>query len=189
MRFRPLSLVLLFSLPFLAKSQVQLKHGDRPVFYSAGELAKDCQTALTVNNGEPLENDKTYSLSLEQISGVVRCQSYIDGMYDARLEAAHGQHYHPVPANLTYRRTLVDTFIKYVADHPEEQELAATTTLVKAEKIILGTQSPPQKTPQSQRPNTRSCGRILEHCHSERSEESRQFHAKPQSPQRSQRKA
>ena len=146
MRFRPLSLVLLFSLPFLAKSQVQLKHGDRPVFYSAGELAKDCQTALTVNNGEPLENDKTYSLSLEQISGVVRCQSYIDGMYDARLEAAHGQHYHPVPANLTYRRTLVDTFIKYVADHPEEQDLAATTTLVKAEKIILGIQSPSQKT-------------------------------------------
>ena len=146
MRFRPLTLVLLFTLPFLAKSQVQLKHGDRPVFYSAGELAKDCQTALTVNNGEPLENDKTYSLSIEQVSGVVHCQSYIDGMYDERLEAGHGQHYHPVPANLTYRRTLVDTFIKYVAEHPEEQDLAATTALVKAEKIIVGMQSPSHKT-------------------------------------------
>jgi hypothetical protein len=146
MRFRLFSLVLLFTLPFLAKSQVQLKKGDRPVFYTAGELAKDCQTALTVNNGEPLENDKTYSLSLEQISGVVRCQSYIDGMYDARLEAAHGPHYHPVPANLTYRRSLVDTFIKYVADHPEEKDLAASTALVKAEKVILGVQNPPQRT-------------------------------------------
>jgi hypothetical protein len=147
MRFGLLALVVLVTLPFLAKSQVQLKKGDRPVFYTAGELAKDCQTALTVNNGEPLENDKTYSLSLEQISGVVRCQTYIDGMYDERLEASRGPHYHPVPANLTYRRTLVDTFIKYVADHPEEQDLAAATTLVKAEKIILGIKSPPQKTP------------------------------------------
>ncbi len=146
MRFRPLILVLLFTFPFLAKSQVQLKKGDRPVFYTAGELARDCQTALTVNNGEPLENDKTYSLSIEQVSGVVRCQSYIDGMYDARLEAAHGPHYHPVPANLTYRRSLVDTFIKYVADHPAERDLAATTALVKAEKTILGIQSPAQKT-------------------------------------------
>jgi hypothetical protein len=146
MRFRALTLVPLCTLPFLAKAQVQLKKGDRPVFYTAGELAKDCQTALTVNNGEPLDNDKTYSLSIEQVSGVVHCQSYIDGMYDERLEAARGQHYHPVPANLTYRRTLVDAFIKYVADHPEEQDLAATTTLVKAEKIILGIRSPSQKT-------------------------------------------
>jgi len=147
MRYRLFSLLLLFTLPFPANSQVQLKKGDRPVFYTAGELAKDCQTALTVNNGEPLENDKTYSLSLEQISGVVRCQSYIDGMYDERLEAAHGSHYHPVPANLTYRRTLVDAFIKYVADHPAEHDLAAATSLVKAEKIILGIKSPSQKTP------------------------------------------
>lgn len=146
MRFRFLALVPLLTLPFLAHAQVQLKHGDRPVFYTAGELARDCQTALTVNNGEPLENDKTYSVSLEQVSAVVHCQSYVDGMYDERLEAAHGQHYHPVPAKLTYRRTLVDAFIKYVADHPEVQDLAATTALVKAEKIILGNQTPPAKT-------------------------------------------
>jgi len=146
MRIRFLVPVLLVALPFTASGQAQLKHGDRPVFYTAVELARDCRTALTVNNGEPLDNDKTYSVSLEQISAVVHCQSYIDGMNDERLEAAHGPNYNPVPANLTYRRTLVDTFIKYVADHPEVQDLAAATALVKAEKIMLGIQSPPAKT-------------------------------------------
>ena len=55
-------------------------------------------------------------------------------MHDKRSESGHSEPYHPVLADVTYRQTLVEAFIKYVTSRPEEQGLAATTVLVKAEK-------------------------------------------------------
>jgi len=143
--------VLFLTFPSPEYSQVQLKRGDRPVFYSAGELVKDCKNALSIANGEPLQPDSTYTATPDQIAGAAKCQAYIDGMYDERLESVHGQRYHPVPANLTYRQTLVDAFIKYVADHPADEDLAAATVLVKAERTIINAQKPAEKA--SPKPN------------------------------------
>lgn len=53
-----------------------------------------------------------------------------------------GSHYNPVPSQMRDKKTLIDTFVKYVSDHPEEEDFAASTVLAKAEKIIAATHKP-----------------------------------------------
>jgi len=40
---------------------------------------------------------------------------------------------------------LIDTFLKYLADHPEEQDFAASTILDKAMQIAANPQTPAKK--------------------------------------------
>jgi len=59
-------------------------------------------------------------------------------MYDERFNAL-GTRYHPVQTTPDYMKPLIDTFIKRVSDHPEEQDLAAlaaATVLHEAEELV-----------------------------------------------------
>lgn len=126
----------------LAPAQTDLKKGDRPVFRSAVVLADDCRKFLVIfPEGKPLAEDRSYAVTREQMLGAASCAAYIAGAEDGELEGPRfGSHYHPVPAQLDDLKPLIDTFLKYVTDHPEEQGFAASTVLSKAEKIIMDAQ-------------------------------------------------
>ncbi|MGH2482506.1 MAG: hypothetical protein ACRDHW_22905, partial [Ktedonobacteraceae bacterium] len=108
------------------------------VFYSAKEFADDCQKFLKVfPGGKPLPNDDAkHAASVDELIGVTRCTAYIRGVHDGQLEATFGSHYHPVSSQIDFLGVLVTTSVKYVLDHPEEQDFAASTILGQAEKII-----------------------------------------------------
>lgn len=125
-----------------ASAQTKLKKGDRPVFYSAQKLAHDCRDALSINHGNlDFDNNEAYSVSKEQLIGATTCAAYINGVYDESLESL-GSHYNPIPASMGFRQTLVNTFVKYVSDHPEEEDFAASTVLARVAKIIANVQKP-----------------------------------------------
>jgi hypothetical protein len=42
-------------------------------------------------------------------------------------------------------KPLIDTFLKYLADHPEEQDFAASTILNKAMHTVANAQTPVKK--------------------------------------------
>jgi len=143
-----LIVVLLCAAPALAqKTLSDLKKNDRPVFVSAKDLAEDCRTLLTVfPDAKPLpDDDKPVNTSIDQIAGAVRCKFYILGVYDGGLERSFGSHYHPVPTRLADMKPLIDTFLKYLADHPEEQDFAASTILYKASQVVTNAQTPAKK--------------------------------------------
>lgn len=150
MRNAAAGLLILLAVPLAAQAPTNLKKGDRPVFYSAGALAKDCRVGSTLLANGPLQPDNNYSLSMEQLASLGKCEGYIDGVMDARLDSyTHlwpNSRYNPIPSTLGYGPKLIDTFIKYVTDHPEEEDFAASTVLAKVEKIIgnaQGLQVPP----------------------------------------------
>jgi len=136
-------IVVLLCAPALAqKTASNLKMNDRFVFLSAEVLAKDCRTFLTVfPDAKPLPpDDKPVNISIQEIAGAMRCEFYILGVMDGELER-RGSHYHPVPARFEMKQ-LIDTFLKYVADHPEEQDFAASTILDKAMQVIANAHKP-----------------------------------------------
>ena len=137
-----LGLISLFCVPTLAQID-RFKKGDRPVFYSAGDLAEDCQAWLKVfPGGKPLpNNDEPVAATNVEVISAIKCAAYINGALDGELEPAFGSHYHPVPTRLTDNKLLIDTMLKYLADHPEEQNFAASTILNKARKIIANAQA------------------------------------------------
>jgi len=143
-----LGLVVLLGASALAqKTSSDWKKNDRPVFLSAKDLAEDCRTFLTVlPYGKPFPNDdKPVNVSTDQLAGAIRCKFYIQGVNDGELEHVFGSHYHPVPARLEGMKPLIDTFLKYLADHPEEQDFAASTILDKAVQIAANAQTPAKK--------------------------------------------
>ncbi|MGA3052710.1 MAG: hypothetical protein ABSD63_00735 [Candidatus Korobacteraceae bacterium] len=129
------------------KTLSNLKKNDRPVFLSAKDLAEDCRTFLTVlPDGKPFPNDdKPVNVSTDQIAAAIRCKFYIQGVNDGELEHVFGSHYHPVLAQLESMKPLIDTFLKYLADHPEEQDFAASTILNKAMHTVANAQTPVKK--------------------------------------------
>lgn len=138
-----LALISLFSVPAMAQVDRSPKR-DRPVFYSAGDLAEDCQDFLKVYfpGGKPLpDNDERAAATEGELLRSVKCFSYIYGVYDAELEQVFGSHYRPVPTRLRDMKALIDTMVKYLADHPEEQDFAASTIIDKAKKQIANAQT------------------------------------------------
>jgi len=131
-----LSTLLVLSALVFAQPQAKFKKGDRPVFMSAQRLAFLCADWNAINPGgkHPRDND-VLDVSPKEIIRGSACDAYIAGVEDAGFDS-YGSKYHPVPAALDYMKPLVDTFIKRVADHPEEQDLAASTVLHEAEKTV-----------------------------------------------------
>src|ERR1035441_6944071 len=130
-----LAVLFLFIVP-QAGCQVtaKLKAGDRLVFMSAQRLALYCDDWNSLNpGGKPPEDTDSFNVSVQQIVRSLACETYISGVMDGRLEGNFGPQYHPVPSRLDYLKPLVDTFLKYVEDHPEDECLAASTILLKAE--------------------------------------------------------
>jgi hypothetical protein len=117
----------------MAQSRSGLQKGDRPVFMSAATLATLCKSWGAINPGG--SSSDTVNISIQDIVRGSGCQSYIFGVYDEGLSGL-GTRYHPVQSQPDFLKPLIDTFIKRVADHPEEEDLAASTVLHEAEKTV-----------------------------------------------------
>jgi hypothetical protein len=110
---------------------------------SAERLAVFCGDWESVNpGGTPPEDSDVLNVSPQQIARSMACEAYIFGVLDGRLEGRFGAHYHPVPSRPSYLKTLIDTFLKYSKDHPEEEGLAASTMLGKVQALIINAESP-----------------------------------------------
>lgn len=136
----PLALVGGFAL-----AQTSLKKAaDRPVFRSARVLAGQCQSFSDFESRETsrLPSDAV-QISAPDMARISGCVGYIQGYEDAMLEGL-GPHYHPVPAEESDMVPFVGTFLKLVADHPEEEDFAATTVLHEAEKVMADAEKPHQ---------------------------------------------
>jgi hypothetical protein len=97
----------------------------RPVLMSAARLTLLCKDFLQVPVGY-VEEDKEYKVSPQQMERALGCISYIEGVGDQGAESAFdGRHYAPQKAQLSNANVLVEYFVKYMAMHPEDNELAA----------------------------------------------------------------
>jgi hypothetical protein len=141
---RPWLYTLIFAactLPTLGQT-IKLKKGDRPVLLSAQTLATACEDWIAINpGGHRPKSDDTLNVSPEQIVQGVSCEWYILGYQDRGMEAALGSHYHPIPSQIDDLKPLIDTFLKYVKDHPEKQDFAASTVLGDVKEILVKTQT------------------------------------------------
>ena len=132
--------IFLFLLAVPAISQT-LGKNDRPVFRSARKVADDCQEYLKLYPDEQsLTSDGYVSTTMGQIASTASCTAYLDGAQDGGLEGAFTDKYHPVAAHIESRGTLIRTFVKYVNDHPEQQDFAASTIIRKAMHLIVDAQ-------------------------------------------------
>ena len=136
-----LVLVVFSSASLVGQVPHDVKSGDRPVFMSAQRLALLCEDWNAVNpGGRPPKNSDTLEVSEQQIVRAFSCESYILGVNDQQATDAYGTHYHPLQSRLDYMKPLIDTFLKYVRDHPEEQDFAASTVLNQTVQIIVKAQ-------------------------------------------------
>lgn len=116
---------------------VTLKKVDRRVFVSAQTLAVSCQAMKdAVGEGFLLDPSKTYKLTTGELAAVGRCTGYIEGVADEFRESMDSQ-YRSVPAGRGELPILIDTFLKRVAEHPEERDFAASTVLHEADNDVL----------------------------------------------------
>ena len=146
MKFVALLGVLIVVVQAGGQTPARLKAGDRPVFMSAELLALYCEDWNILNpGGEPPKDTDVLNVSPQQLARSMACQAYILGVTDGRLEGKAAPPYHPIPSRLDYLKTLIDTFLKYVKDHPEEESLAASTVLRKAEILIVQAQTQEKK--------------------------------------------
>jgi hypothetical protein len=134
---------ILVSITLLGQTRNEPKKGERPVFMSAERLASMCQdwAAVRFPNGHPLAEGDTVTVSHEQIIHAVGCEMYIQGVMDEGLETTLGSHYHPVQSEIGGMKASIDTFLKYVKDHPEQHDFAASTILDESEKVLSKAQS------------------------------------------------
>jgi len=144
-----LALAPLLALSGIALAQTRtLKRGDRPVLVSAQELAVLCRDpAADLLGDHPLfDPNKKFTFTMDDIGAIGRCRGYIEGTLDEIMEASGkfpASHYHPVPTEIEGGiGLLIKTFLKRVADHPEELDLAANTVLKKASKTMADAHLP-----------------------------------------------
>jgi hypothetical protein len=110
---------------------------DRRVFVSAQTLAVSCQAMKdAVGEGFLLDPSKTYKLTTSDLTAVGRCTGYIEGVADEFRESMDSR-YHSIPAGRGELPILIDTFLKRVAEHPEERDFAASTVLHEADNDVL----------------------------------------------------
>ncbi len=115
---------------------------DRGVFVSARELAVNCQTMKDSVGEDYVLGPGARSFSSTRLPtgdmvAVRRCMGYVEGVADEFRESM-GSHYHPISAGRGELPILTDTFLKRLADHPEEADVAASTVLHEADKDVLG---------------------------------------------------
>lgn len=134
------ALVLACGMTLLCQSPSKLGPADRPVFMSAARLALLCEDwgALHPGGQSPKATD-ALSVSTEEMVRSMGCEAYINGVLDQGLEKV-GSHYHPLPSTLDFMKTLIDTFLKYEKEHPEEREFAASTILARVQRTIIEAQ-------------------------------------------------
>jgi hypothetical protein len=136
--------LLCFVLLFVPTGHAQkgaLNKKERPVFWPAQALASDCQTYSRIYfhpDGSRLRDDETVSVTSNEIAIAMRCQFYILGWMDESLESLDGKppRYAPRHMQLQDEKVLIDTFIKYVKDHPEQENYAASTILAISIRIV-----------------------------------------------------
>jgi hypothetical protein len=86
-----------------------------------------------------LDPGMTYKVSAGDMAAVGRCTGYIEGVADEfRVRESVGSHYHLVPSGRGELPILIGTFLKRVAEHPEERDFAASTVLHEADNDVLG---------------------------------------------------
>jgi hypothetical protein len=105
-----------------------------------------CEDWYSLHPGgkRPKDSD-VLNVSPEEMVRSAACESYIFGALDGGLEEKIGPRYHPVPSELDYMKTLIDSFLKYAKEHPEEQDFAASTALNKVQRLIVQSQTPENK--------------------------------------------
>jgi len=117
------------------------QNDDRGIFVSAQELAATCQ-AMKNAVGEDYvlgpQGGRTFARPpmSDMDMAVGRCMGYVEGVADEFRERKG--HYHPFSAGRGELPVLIDAFLKRVAAHPEEAELAASTVLHEADNDVLG---------------------------------------------------
>jgi hypothetical protein len=142
------SALLLLSLSFVVAPRCYAQgsatsKGERPVFYSAQALASDCQIYISVYfnpDGSRLRDDGQTTVTMEKLATAIRCRMYILGYLDEGLAWMdhNPPRYSPRPTALSDEKPLIDTFIKYVKDHPEQENYAASTLLAICARIVAG---------------------------------------------------
>lgn len=121
----------------LGKTVTEKKVPDRQVFVPAQDLAASCQAVKDAVGEDYLVNPgKAYKLTTVDMAAIGRCTGYIEGVADEFREAI-GSCYHPITAGRGELPLLVNTFLKRVAEHPDEAEFAASTVLQEADNDVL----------------------------------------------------
>jgi hypothetical protein len=120
----------------LAKTGAVKKVADREVFVPAHDLAVSCQAVKgAVGEDYLLNSGKTYKVTTVDMVAIGRCAGYIEGVADEFREAIGC--YHPITAGRGELPILADTFLKRVAEHPEEADFAASTVLQEVDNDVL----------------------------------------------------
>jgi hypothetical protein len=109
---------------------------DRGVFVPAHTLAANCHLLKGTVGEDYLLNNKTYNITTVDMSEIGRCTGYIEGVAD-EFRGSIGSPYHPFAAARGELPVLIKAFLKRVAEHPEEADLAASTVLQEADNDLL----------------------------------------------------
>jgi len=129
------------SLLIFAGHTIPEKRIERGVFVSAQELAVSCQ----IMKDEVGENylflgrqgvSRPPGKPTTDMAAIGRCTGYVEGVADEFRERKGD--YHSFPEGRGELPVLIDAFLKRVAEHPEEADLAASTVLHEADKDVLG---------------------------------------------------
>ena len=114
------------------------KKDDRGIFVSARALGVNCQ-AMKDAVGEDYVLDagkQVHTGDIEAAIAIGRCTGYVEGVMDEFRER-EDSHYHPSAAGRGELPLLIDAFLKRVAVHPEEADLAASSVLHEADNDVL----------------------------------------------------
>jgi len=109
---------------------------DRKIFVSAKGLAVACQAMKDTAGMIDPATLASMQLSASDMFAVGRCLGYVEGVADEFREAT-GTPYRPISAGRGELPLLIQAFLKRVADHPDEANLAASTVLHEADRDVL----------------------------------------------------
>jgi hypothetical protein len=113
-----------------------VKKVDRGVFVSARELAARCQAMKDIFGENWEEAHLLQGPTGVNMAPIGRCMGYVEGVADEFRERGH---YNPRQSSEGRGglSILIVMFLKRVAEHPEEADLAASTVLHEADNDAL----------------------------------------------------
>jgi hypothetical protein len=111
----------------------KLLSGKRPVLITARDLQQKCLVAQKVIEG--FSSEETVKASPNEIITMAQCYFYVHGVLDGQFDAHSSQRrpnldYEAINLGISDEGTLVRMFIKYVNDHPEKENVAASSVLL-----------------------------------------------------------